>query len=95
MSVYLIGQMTIHDRQEYDKYGEAFVAMFHGYRGEVIVVDEDVRVLEGVWPATRTAVLRFDDEAEAMRWYKSVEYQEAMKFRLRSASTNLILAKGL
>jgi uncharacterized protein (DUF1330 family) len=95
MSVYLIGQMTIHDRQEYAKYEAAFVAMFHGYRGEVIIVDEDARVLEGAWPATRTAVLRFDDEAETIRWYKSVEYQEAMKFRLRSASTNLILAKGL
>jgi uncharacterized protein (DUF1330 family) len=95
MSVYIIGQMTIHDRKEYAKYEKAFVALFHGYRGEVMIVDEAVQVLEGAWPATRTAVIRFDDEAEAMRWYRSPEYQAAMQYRLRSSTTNLILAKAL
>jgi uncharacterized protein (DUF1330 family) len=39
-------------------------------------------VLEGDWPYTRTAIIRFADDAEAKRWYNSPEYQAAAKFRL-------------
>jgi uncharacterized protein (DUF1330 family) len=95
MSVYLIGQINVHDRSEYKNYVKGFLAMFGGYKGEVIVADEAVQVMEGEWPWARTVIIRFDDEAEAMRWYNSPEYKAAAKFRFNSATTNLVLTKGL
>ena len=95
MSVYMIAEINIHDRSEYAKYVAGFRAMFRGFKGEVIIADESVQVIEGDWPWTRIAMLRFDDETEARRWYDSPEYQAAAQFRLRSSKTNLILAKGL
>ena len=95
MSVYVIATITIHDPVEYKNYIKGFRAMFGGYKGEVLVVEENPQVLEGEWPYTRTAVIRFEDEAEAKRWYDSPEYQAAAKFRFISATTNLIVAKGL
>ena len=94
-SAYVIAQIEIHDRAEYQHYIDGFRALFGGYRGEVLVVEEQPTVLEGEWNCTRTAVIRFDSEAEALRWYRSPEYQAAAQYRFRSAKTNLLLAKGL
>lgn len=95
MSVYVIATIVIHDPVEYKNYVKAFRAMFGGYRGEVLAVDEAPEVLEGEWNYTRTALIRFEDEAEAKRWHESPEYQAAAMFRFKSATTNLIVAKGI
>ena len=95
MSAYVIATIVIHDAVEYKNYIKGFRAMFGGYKGEVLVVEEAPQVLEGEWPFTRTAVIRFEDEAEAQRWYHSPEYQAAAKHRFGSATTNLIIANGL
>lgn len=95
MSVYVIATITISDPEEYKHYIKGFRALFGNYKGEVLVVEEAPQILEGEWPFTRTAVIRFEDEAEARRWYDSPEYQAAAMFRFQSAKTNLILAKGL
>ena len=71
MSVYMIAEINIHDRSEYAKYVAGFRAMFRGFKGEVIIADESVQVIEGDWPWTRIAMLRFDDETEARRWYRA------------------------
>ena len=94
MSVYIIAQIDIRDAAEYANYVAGFRAMFRGFRGEVLVADENPQIFEGEWPWTKVAVIRFDDEAEALRWYRSPEYQVAAQFRLRSSHTNLLLAKG-
>ena len=95
MSAYVIAQINIHDPEEYKNYIKGFRAMFGGYKGEVLVVEEAPQVLEGEWPYTRTAIIRFEDEAEAKRWYNSPEYKATAKHRFTSATTNLILARGL
>jgi uncharacterized protein (DUF1330 family) len=95
MSVYVIAQIDIHDRQEYQHYVAGFRALFGGYRGEVLVVEESPVVLEGQWDYTRTAVIRFENEQEMRRWYESPEYQAAAKFRFRSSTTHLAMVRGL
>jgi uncharacterized protein (DUF1330 family) len=95
MSVYIIAQVEVHDRATYKQYVKGFLKMFGNFRGQVLVGDEQPKVLEGSWMGNRTVIIRFDDEAEALRWYQSEDYQAAMKFRVLSATTNLILAQGL
>lgn len=95
MSVYLIAQINVHDREAYKKYTKGFLAMFGGYKGEVIVADESVELMEGEWPYQRTVIIRFDDEAEAKRWYNSPEYKAAAAYRFEGSTTNLIMTRGL
>ena len=52
-------------------------------------------MLEGEWDYPRTAIIHFEDEAEAKRWYESPEYKAAAQHRFTSATNNLILAKGI
>ena len=95
MNAFIIAKVNIHDPVGFKEYESAFAALFGAYKAEVLVVDDAPRILEGQWPATRTVVIRFDDEAEAVRWYFSDQYKAAMKIRHGASTADMILAKGL
>ena len=94
MPAYLIGQVTIHDSAEYDKYVAGFMDAFAPFDGRVLVATEDVEVLEGAWPGTRTVVLEFPSMAHAKRGYESPNYQAIAQHRFKAATANLVLAGG-
>jgi uncharacterized protein (DUF1330 family) len=94
MPAYLIGQVTIHDSAEYEKYLAGFGEAFAPFDGRVLVATEDVEVLEGTWPRTRTVVLEFPSMGHAKRWYESPNYQSLAQHRFKAATSNLVLANG-
>jgi uncharacterized protein (DUF1330 family) len=91
---YFIGQVTVHDSAEYEKYLAGFMEAFAPFEGRVLVATEDVEVLEGTWPRTRTVVLEFPSMENARNWYESLDYQAVAQHRFKAATTNLILASG-
>jgi uncharacterized protein (DUF1330 family) len=93
MSVYVIAQINIHDRKEYDRYEEGFDEIFEDYKGMVVTVDEDPVILEGDWPYGRTVLIRFPSEEEARRWYESEEYTELKQHRLNASQGNIVMVK--
>lgn len=95
MPVYIVAELTIHDRAEYERYVAGFLPVFQPYRGEVLAVDEAPVVLEGAWPHTRTVLLRFPEAAEAERWYRSPEYQAIARHRHAGAHANVALLHGI
>jgi uncharacterized protein (DUF1330 family) len=95
MSVYIIATIEILDPEQYKKYEEGFKASLSEFPGEIVLVEQKPQVLEGVWPHTRTVVMRFPSEEVAKGWYESAAYQELAKLRFKAANTNLILARGL
>lgn len=95
MPVYMVAELTIHDRAEYEKYVTGFLPIWQRYRGELLAVEESPTVLEGEWKHTRTVLLRFPDAAEAERWYTSPEYQAIAEHRRRGSRANVALLKGL
>ena len=95
MSVYLVAQIQIENRDEYGRYESGFLQVFSKYSCEILAVDEAVQTLEGQWPFTRTVIIRFPDEEEAQRWYNSSEYQSIAQHRFRSAKTNVALVSGV
>jgi uncharacterized protein (DUF1330 family) len=94
MPAYLIAQVTVHDSVEYEKYIAGFMQAFAPFEGRVLVATEDVEVLEGTWPRTRTVVLEFPSMGHAKRWYESPAYQSIAQHRFKAAKSNLILASG-
>jgi uncharacterized protein (DUF1330 family) len=93
MAVYIIAQIDIHDRGEYDKYSDGFLDVFARFNGEVLVVSENPIVVEGEWPYTRTVVLRFPSAEEAQRWYGSPEYQAIAQHRFRASKGNAVIVE--
>ena len=95
MSVYLIADLEIHDRDEYGKYEAGFMEIFQQYGGRLLSVDEDQRVLEGDPPSTRTVLIEFPSGEEALRWYESPAYQELAKHRWAASKGSIAMVKGL
>jgi uncharacterized protein (DUF1330 family) len=91
VSCFFIAQITVTDREEYQKYLDGYDEIFARYEGLVEVVDENPTLLEGEWPCTRTVVIRFPDETEARRWYDSPEYEKLAAHRPRASECNVVL----
>jgi uncharacterized protein (DUF1330 family) len=94
MSVYIVAQIDIHDRDTYAKYQDGFAEVFARYDGELLVVDDEAQVVEGEWPYSRTVVIRFANAEEAGRWYTSPEYQAILTHRLAGSRGNAVLVRG-
>ena len=94
MSVYFIAQITIHDHETYKRYLDGADAILARHAGEVVVVDDSPSILEGRWPCTRTAVIRFRNEDDPKRWYESPEYQDLVQYRHQASEANIVLVQG-
>ncbi|HIF65451.1 MAG TPA: DUF1330 domain-containing protein [Acidimicrobiia bacterium] len=94
MSVYFVVQEQVNDPAGLENYMKAARASSLG-RGRALVVDDDVRSIEGDWHGSRLVILEFDDEEAFRDWYDSPEYQAALPLRLSSTDSRGALAKGL
>lgn len=95
MSVYIISQVTVHNREEYDIYSDQFMDVFQQFDGKLLSVDEEPRVLLGDWNATRSVLIEFPSEESAMAWMTSDDYERISKHRNAGATLNSILVKSL
>ena len=95
MAVYLIAQISIHDRERYAQYEAGFMAVLKAHGGTLTAVDDDSEVIEGEWPYTRSVIVRFEDRAAAMGWYESDAYQAILKHRHAASVGNIVLVRGL
>jgi uncharacterized protein (DUF1330 family) len=95
MSVYVIAQIRIHDRERYAQYGAGFMDIFLQHGGELLVVDEAPQVLEGEWPHSRSVLLRFDTKAQLDAWYFSPAYQALAKHRWAASVADIAVLEGL
>lgn len=93
--VYLVATLTIHDRARYQQYEAGFIDIFMRFSGSLLSVEEDPTVLEGEWPATRTVLISFPLESDAMAWYRSDDYQALMQHRLAASVGNIALLNAL
>ena len=58
-------------------------------------VGANVDVLEGDLPPNRIIVIEFATADQAKRWYNSPEYQAALKGRLRTADSKVLIVEGV
>jgi uncharacterized protein (DUF1330 family) len=94
MAVYIINNMTIHDRAEYERYLSGFMAVFRKYQGEILAAQDAPAPVEGSWPYDRTILLRFPSREEALRWSQSPEYREIAKHRHEGTQSNVVMLDG-
>ena len=95
MSIYLIAQIQIHDREKYADYEAGFMDIFSKYKGNLLAVDETPQTLEGAWRFTRTVLLEFPSKADADDWYHSKEYQALAQHRHAASDANVVVIQGL
>ena len=69
--------------------------IFQRYKGKILSVDENIGVLEGDWPFTRTVLFEFSSKEDALNWYNSEEYQLLAKHRFSASESNIIIVSGV
>lgn len=94
MSVYIVSQLTIYDREEYSKYEAGFMDVFAKFNGKMLSVDEEPMILSGEFRATRSVLIEFPDKKSALTWMGSKEYRAISKHRVAASFASSILVNG-
>jgi uncharacterized protein (DUF1330 family) len=94
MACYFVARINVRDPDGYQRYLQGTGPLLKRFGAAVLAVDEAVTVLEGQWPATRTVLIAFPDDATAKAWYASPEYQAIAQHRFAAATADAVLVRG-
>ena len=95
MPAHLIGQLTIHDPETYDRYRAETPALVERFGGRFLVRCGDPEVLEGEAAPMRVVVVAFPSRAQAKRFHESPEYRAIPPLRLAAAEGAAVLVDGV
>jgi uncharacterized protein (DUF1330 family) len=95
MSVYVVAQSRIDDREKLTEYVGKALPTIQAGGGRVIAFDETPEVVEGEIAHPRTVLLEFPSHEVFRAWYDSEGYQAILPLRLESAPGTLIVVNGL
>ncbi len=94
MSVYMIIEIEVTDKDLYAEYMEKVPATVRKYGGSYVVRGGAVTPLTGDWRPERIIVLEFPTAEQMQRWNLSPEYLELAPLRVRSTKTRAIAVEG-
>jgi uncharacterized protein (DUF1330 family) len=95
MSVYVIAQGRIENREMLGEYVSKVLPTIQAGGGRVLAFDETPEVVEGEIGYPRTVILEFPSHEVFRAWYDSDVYQAILPLRLESAPGTLIVVNGL
>ena len=94
MTVYVIVQLKMTNREAYDRYQARFFDVFKKFDGRLLSADEHPAVLEGPWPHDKLVMMSFPDEASFLAFSSSPDYVEISRDRKAGAQATVLLVKG-
>jgi uncharacterized protein (DUF1330 family) len=94
MAAYLIADIQVTDPATYDQYRPLAAASVARFGGRFVVRGGKIDLLEGGPEPERIVVIEFADADAARRWYRSEEYQRALKIRQSASRGRVFLVEG-
>ena len=94
MAGYVIADVEVTDPELFSEYRKLVSATIDKYGGKYLARGGDSEVVEGDWTPHRTVVIEFESMDRAREWYHSEEYAPALKMRLDSANSSVIIVDG-
>ena len=91
MPHYIVINADVINPEMYGQYAQGAVPTLMQYGVKVLVADREPKDIEGK-SGHNLAILEFESEAAAMRWYNSPEYQAVIQLRLNSTDGWLRIA---
>ena len=92
---YVVAEMSIHDRDRYDRYARQFLQVLRPFSGRLLAADERPVTIEGDWRVDKVVLLEFPDRAAYHAWASSPEYRRIAEDRLASTSGHALLVAGI
>jgi uncharacterized protein (DUF1330 family) len=94
MPAYIIADIQVTDAAAYDGYRPLATASIAQYGGRFVARGGKVELLEGEPEPERIVVIECPDADTARRWYRSEEYQKALKIRQAASRGRVFLVEG-
>jgi uncharacterized protein (DUF1330 family) len=94
MAAYLVADIQVTDPSAYDQYRPLAAASVARFGGRFVVRGGMIDLLEGEPEPERIVVIEFPDADTARRWYRSEEYQAALKIRQSASRGRVFLVEG-
>jgi uncharacterized protein (DUF1330 family) len=94
MPAYIIAEIQVTDPTSYDRYRPMAAASIARFGGRYVVRGGKLDLLEGEPVPGRIVVIEFPDADAARRWYRSEEYQKALKIRQSASRGRVFLVEG-
>jgi uncharacterized protein (DUF1330 family) len=92
---YVVVNITVRDRETYERYKQLAAPAVAAYGGRYLVRGGATRILEGSWNPLRLVILEFPTAEAGRAWWASPEYQPAKALRQACAETEMLLVEGL
>ncbi len=92
---YLIARVDVKDPSGFDAYRAAVTPVIALFGGHYLVRGGSIETMEGPQPPGRLVVVEFPDMAAALAFYHSPEYAPALRMRLDSTVSELVLVEGV
>jgi uncharacterized protein (DUF1330 family) len=94
MTAYIIADIQVTDATAYEPYRPLAAASIARFGGRFVVRGGKIDLLEGQPEPERIVVIEFPDADTARRWYRSEEYQNALKIRQSASRGRVFLVEG-
>ena len=93
MPAYLVFSYDVIDPAKYEEYVKGVGPLLLSKGGEVLVVDDAAKYLEGQGRGVNV-VIRFDSQEAALEFYNSDEYEPLKALRISSTTGTCLFADG-
>ena len=95
MSAYIVAEIQITDPVAYQTHVPIALATVARFGGRIIAGGGKIELLDGGPMPNRIVVIEFPDAETARRWYRSDDYQAALKVRLSTSQGRVFLIEGV
>jgi uncharacterized protein (DUF1330 family) len=95
MSAYVVVNITVRDRETYERYKQLAAPAVATYGGRYLVRGGPTECLEGSWRPSRFVILEFPSVEAGQAWWASPEYEPAKALRQSCAETEMVLVEGV
>jgi uncharacterized protein (DUF1330 family) len=95
MTVYALAQISITDREAYERYQARFMEVFMKFKGRLLAADAGPHVVEGSWERDKVILMSFPDEPSFREWSQSTDYKAISKDRTLGSEALVLLIHGM
>lgn len=94
--VYFVGDVDIHNLENYKVYMEQVKPLVEKFGGEYLTRGGPMEAIEtNLWNPTRMVLLKFPNKQSALNWMNSEEYKPVKKLRQENSSGTFVLLEGI
>jgi uncharacterized protein (DUF1330 family) len=95
MPAYIVLNVTVRDREAYDRYKQLAAQSVAAYGGRYLVRGGATETLEGQWHPSRFVILEFPTLERGRGGWMSPEYAPAKALRQSCADAEMVLVEGV